>query len=123
MEFKVEYDAGIFVCTTSGEAEVGVIANLLDAMLADENWKPGIPFVHDLTNLNTGTLTVEDIMRIAKIGAERRTLLGTGKIAIVAKRDLEFGLARMLSAYIADKYDSEMGVFRSRPEAIAWLSD
>lgn len=122
MEFEIEYDAGIFVCATSGDAEVGVIEDLLDAMLAHEHWQPGVPFVHDLSNLNTGTLTVEDIMRIAGLGSERKALFGAGKIAIVARRDLEFGLARMLSVYIADELDSEFEVFRSRSEALAWLS-
>ena len=122
MDSTLEYTDGIFICALSGDAEVGTIADLLDAMLSHEKWKPGTSFVHDISKLNTGPLTVNDIRRIADLGAERIALIGAGKIAVVASRDLEFGLARMLRVFIVESLDSEFEVFRSRSEALAWLS-
>ena len=122
MDVTLEYLGGIFVCTLSGDAEVDATVELLDAMLSHEKWKPGTPFVHDISMLNTGSLTVNDIQRIAYLVAERRVLFGVGKIAVAASRDLEYGLARMLSVYISESLDSEFQVFRSRNDALAWLS-
>jgi hypothetical protein len=122
VDYTVEYIAGIFVCTPSGDAEVDATADLLDAMSSHEKWKPGTPFVHDISMLKTGSLTVNDIKRIADLAAERRALFGAGKIAVAASRDPEYGLARMLSVYISESIDSEFKVFRSRNEALAWLS-
>lgn len=122
MESKVEYVDGIFIGTTSGEAAVAGVEAFLDSVVSHEKWKPGSLLLHDLTDFDSGPLSLNDIMRIAAFGYDRRAKFGAGKIAIIAVRDLEFGLARMLSVYVDSKLDSEFEVFRSRDEALAWLS-
>ena len=100
MDFKVEYIDGVFICTSSGRAEAGDAAKVIDAMLSHPEWKPGTPRCYDISNLDTGLLTVTEIRRIADLAARRKAELGEGKIAMVASRDLEYGLARMLSVFM-----------------------
>jgi len=121
MEFHVEYHDGFFIGTTSGDAVDEQFGDLLDAMLTHDMWQPGTPWLHDHSDLNSSSLTIDGIQRIAQLCAERRTLIGKGKCAIVVARDLEFGLARMWAAHVENNWDAVTAVFRSREEAIAWL--
>jgi len=45
------------------------------------------------------------------------------RLAIVAPRDFEFGLGRMYGAHreMDNRSTKWVGVFRARPEALAWL--
>jgi len=121
VDYSIEYSNGVFIGITSGDAEVERFGDLLDAMLTHDEWQPGMPWLHDHTNLNSGPLTVNDVQRIAQLCAERSTQLGRGKCAIIGARDLEFGLIRMWSIYVERQWDVVTKVFRSREEAMAWL--
>ncbi len=122
MEFQIEYSDGIFYGKSSGDAETSVFADLLDAMLDHEKWQPGSRWLHDHSDLNSGPLTMDDVQEIALLCAERRQDLGAGKCAIVVRRDLEFGLARMWGGYIEGRWDMSADIFRSRTKALAWLT-
>jgi len=122
VDFKVEYIDGVFICTSYGRAEAGDAAKVIDAMLSHENWKPGTPRCYDILNLDTGSLTVKEIRRIADYAARRKAELGEGKIAMVASRSLEYGFARMLSVFVSQFGNSEFEVFRTRDEALDWLT-
>ena len=43
-----------------------------------------------------------------------------GRVAVVVRRDVDFGLARMYEAYVAES-PAELRVFREYSEAVAWL--
>lgn len=122
MDFTVESKDGLFVGTTSGEATADALGTFWDAVFSHEEWKPGSPFLHDISNLDCSSLREIDIRRIAAFAFEHRDLFGESKIAIVAVSDLEFGFARMLSVFVNEKLDFEFVVFRSRNEAFEWLA-
>jgi hypothetical protein len=67
--------------------------------------------------------TPERIRELALLSASMDVLSGGGKFAIVAPRDLAFGLGRMYETYRAlePRSTKEVGVFRTRPEALAFL--
>jgi len=122
LDFKVEYTDDIFICTSSGIADAGAVVDLIDTMLSHANWKPGTPRCYDISNMETGSLTVDDIRRIAGFGGDRKDETGGGRVAVVVSRDLEFGLARMLTVYLSNLVESDYRVFRSRDEALDWLA-
>lgn len=121
MEFHVEYKDGYFVGKTCGEAVAAQFGDLLDLMLHDDRWSPGMSWMHDHSELNADPLTVSDIRHIAKLCAERRTQIGSGRCAIVVRADLEYGLARMWSAYVDGSWDVATSVFRTSEQGRAWL--
>ncbi len=122
MQFTVEYHDGIFICTTSGEAEADQFGELIDIMLTHNEWKTDTPWIHDHSSLNAKPLATEDIRLIAQFCKDRRTEIGKGKCAIVVPKNLEFGLARMWEAFIGDDWYSDSDVFRSKKEALAWIN-
>ncbi|MCG7853750.1 MAG: hypothetical protein MIO92_14620 [Methanosarcinaceae archaeon] len=122
MDFTVEYIDGIFICAASGRAGEGDAARVMEAMLSHPEWKPGTPRCYDVSGLDSGSLTIDEMRRIASFAAIHKDQLGGGKIAMVASRDLEYGFSRMLSVLATQFGKSDLEVFRTREEALAWLS-
>jgi len=65
----------------------------------------------------------DGMRRLAELSAQMDPPSGT-KFAIVARQDFAFGLGRMYEAYRAlnQRSTKEVAVFRSREEALRWLS-
>lgn len=122
MQFSMNYSKGVFESKTSGDAQADQFDKLLDSMLSHEQWNPGISILHDHSDLNAGPLTVNEVKDIANMCAKRRDLIGEAKFAVVVSRDLEFGLARMWATYIEGRWQASARIFRSRNEAIDWLT-
>ena len=63
------------------------------------------------------------IVRLASVSAGMDAPVPATRLAIVAPRDFEFGLGRMYGAHreMDTRSTKRVGVFRTRPEALAWL--
>ena len=66
----------------------------------------------------------DGMRRLAELSAQMDPPSGGTKFAIVARQDFAFGLGRMYEAYRAlnQRSTKEVAVFRSREEALRWLS-
>lgn len=121
MDFEVSFQDGVFMVVTSGDAEVMRFREYLDETFAHESWQPGMPILHDHSQLNSGPLTVDDIRRIADFCAESRAQFGHTRMAVVAGHDLEYGLARMWGTFVDGRWDVAAQTFRTRDDALRWL--
>ena len=65
----------------------------------------------------------ERIVRLASVSAGMDVRAPATRLAIIAPRDFEFGLGRMYGAHrdMDGRSTKQMGVFRTRAEALAWL--
>ena len=122
VEFIVDYHHGVFEIKTFGDAEVEKFRDILESLVTHENWKPGTPFLVDHTYLNSAPLTTEDMIAIARLSGQYRAELGRAKCAHILARELEFGLARMWEAFVEKEWDVLGRLFKSRDDAIAWLT-
>ena len=122
MEFIAQCHDGFFEVKTFGDAEVEKFREVLESLVTHEKWKPGTPFLINHTDLNSAPLTSDDMMKIAGINAQYSAKIGKSKCAHLLARDLEFGMARMWEVFVQDKWDVSACSFRSRDDAIAWLT-
>ena len=78
----------------------------------------------DLRNASTAGITAEQIQDLADIGKRHGELRTGGKTAIVVSTDADFGLSRVLEAFIEiqEVPFSVMG-FRSIDKALEWLGE
>ena len=75
----------------------------------------------DFNGVSEVTWSVEDIKEAAKLAVAASRQDGVPRVvAIFAADDLHYGLARMYLAYI-EETGWEASIFRTRPDAIAWL--
>lgn len=122
MEYEIHQREGFVEVVTHGEGATAVFQELLGEVLALREWKPGTPFLNNHSDLDAGPLTVSDISAIANMVAAARVELGSSRLAVLVSRDLEYGLARMWHVFVEDKWDGTSGVFRSREDAVVWLT-
>jgi len=106
----------------SKEAVPDEFDELWDALFVHDGWKHGVSLLVDETGFDSSSLSVEDVRAIADICAKRGAELGPARIAIFVARDLEYGMNRMWMAFVEGKWGAIPELFRSRGEAIAWLT-
>ncbi len=123
MDYELAVRNGIFEVVTRGDAEVLKFKEILDATFGHERWKPGMPYLFDHSDLDSGPLTVNDVRRIADFCADRKKEFGYSRLAVVLRRDVEFGLARMWGVFVDGRWDAIVSIFRSRDKAVQWLLD
>ena len=123
MKYELIYNGRFFEGIVRGDGKVQQFAELVDLMFAHEAWKPGGAFMHDLSELNAGPLTVDDVQKIADNCVQQREQFGACRCAVVVDRDLELGLTNMWAVFVHGKWDAEVQIFRTHDEAAAWLDE
>jgi len=74
----------------------------------------------DLTALRRGPDTREELYQAAELAEESESKVDKRRVAIVVKRELDFGLARMFQVF-SERAGIDYQVFRSFDEALSWL--
>jgi hypothetical protein len=61
---------------------------------------------------------------LAQLAVQADDPAQTSRLAIIARQDLHFGLGRMYESYrsMQPKHTRQVSVFRTRQEALHWLS-
>jgi hypothetical protein len=122
-QFNLNYHDGIFEVTPSGDATLQGYYDFTKAILEHEEWKPGGLILINITELNTGPLSIGDVKAIAGISGLNSEQIGKAKVAIAVSRDLEYGMSRMWQIFVQQDavwYASEK-IFKNRDEAVTWL--
>lgn len=115
----VEIHDGIAIVTAADSFTGRTIIESRKTLMDRPDFEPGIPVLYNLREMTTLNLT-RDQLREAEVHArqvaERR---GPHLTAIFARRDVDFGMARMYEM-LSDR-EGTMRVFRDYDEALAWL--
>jgi hypothetical protein len=91
-----------------------------EAFLADPDYAVGMSFLVDLSGASLESLTLDELRRVGDHGRNIDERLGNHCTAIVAPRDLEYGVSRMFEI-LGERPNLRLQVFRDRGEALAWL--
>ena len=79
-------------------------------------------FTYENTDLNFDPITVDEVKSIATYCGLNRERFGNSKLALIVSRDLAFGMIRMWEGFMEGTWDVTERLFRSRDEALMWLS-
>jgi hypothetical protein len=120
MPISIHYDSEQNVLFSKG---TGVIS-LKDIMgyyskIERLDLKPGYSVLADYTEASPD-LIYDDVVKMVKRRLSISLKSGMLKVAIIAKSDVAFGMARMYQAMIEQEH-LEVNVFRNRGEALQWL--
>lgn len=115
----VESD-GRFIVSTMGRGSAEGIIAFLEAIVSHPSWQPGNHILLDHRKLNIADITVEAIDRVLHHFQKIAHRLGNGKIALVMKKDIDFGIARAWEFTTNEHVDMQIGVYRSLDEARMW---
>lgn len=94
------------------------------AMLVDPKFQAGMNVLWDFRQgIQTSSFSAEDMRHIVSMTAEHIKQRGAEyKLALLAPRDLYFGLSRMFEAY-GDEIPIEIHAFRTMENALDWLNE
>jgi hypothetical protein len=92
----------------------------LEARLEDPIFQPGMKVLWDCRNASIAALSNERIERLIEHNFQHQEARGSGMSAIVASRDLDYGIGRIFQAY-ADGLPWDTMVFRDLDSALNWL--
>jgi hypothetical protein len=104
----------------SGEVREAELLEVAAKLASDPAIPPGHRELVDLTRLEDTDVTAGALRRVAQIYADTDERPEDSRVAIVAPRDLFFGLSRMYEVY-RDGSPLRLRIFRTLPEARAWL--
>ncbi len=94
---------------------------------AIEDFYRGTPtrnVIWELTAANISTIRAQDVRGVAIFAREAAHSRPGGKTALVGDKDTTFGISRMYQSFaeLAGQ-ESNIQIFRTRDEALAWVSE
>lgn len=122
VEYSIETREGYLEVILTGPADIQRYLELLNKIVEYESWTQGTPVLLNQADLDAAPLTASDIRAIANGCGNKRETLGVGNLAMLVARNLEFGTNRMWQVFVEDQWDVVVKQFRSRNEAVAWLT-
>lgn len=122
MSFKhhVYPEGSIGVIRLSGVVSADEILSAIRDLYTDERWEPGFGTLWDSRDVRQLVILPEDLPGIRRTSSELIARQGMGKIAVVASRDLDYQIAKLVLMQRQVPI-REAAVFRSLTEALAWL--
>jgi hypothetical protein len=124
MAIVTHFDAtsGLVTLKVDGEVDGPMIKEALQHVVDDPDFRRGADMLWDFTNARSHDPTAGGVQDLAMFVVSLKEKRGAGyRVALVASRDLEYGIARMYQAY-AEQIPATLKVFRSLEEARLWLA-
>lgn len=120
MQISIHYEPeqNVLYSKATGAASIEDIMGYY-SKIEHMNFKPGYSVLVDCSEVSSG-ISFDDIVLIVERRSELHREIGPEKIAIVAKKDVVFGLARVFGSMIEQK-NIEANVFRDEEKALQWL--
>jgi hypothetical protein len=118
MPISIHIDGdGIAVATGSGVLRLGDARDAASALWSAAGWK-GRSAVWDLREAELEVSSI-DTRELAQFVLEHQPTPPPKRIAIVTRRDVDFGMARMFEVYREDPATA-IRIFRDYDEALGW---
>ena len=117
ISIQIEPETGMAIATCSGVLRLSDAKAGAAALWKTPGWL-GRSVVWDFQEAQFD-LSASDVHGIARFIASHQPVPPPSKVAFIAPRDVDFGLARMFEAFRED-YRTEFRVFRDYDEAVSW---
>jgi hypothetical protein len=120
-ELSVSDDGTLFTVKTQGEGDVTGIVAFLKDIISHPEWEPGRNILLDHRALKIDKISVSEIEDISTFFKSIANKLGSGKIALVMTRVIDFGIARAWEMVTDPEVGISIYVFRQMDKALDWL--
>jgi hypothetical protein len=116
----IDRAAGLIRTTGSGRVSGDDLVTYYHRLRSHPDFRGDLNEIFDLSDVTDAAVDADDVRRLSGV-TEEFTRRGVAvRVAIVAPRDLEFGLARMYEMLQSQSLN-EVRVFRDRADAEAWI--
>lgn len=108
-----------YICT--GVVDRAEITDAVDSFYADT---PTPNVIWDLADANVSALSAADVEVLADHTVSRAHSRDEGKTAIIAPKDMGYGLSRMFQTLAGlAQHQAAVRVFRTRDDALEWIDE
>ena len=119
--YELHVDARGVRVTIRSRVSVELFEEIVLAMVSDPRFRRDMPAVWDVRDsAGFGALSPAELVRMVGISRRARSATGRYRVAMVAARDVDFGVARMLGGSVSGREPLDLGVFRDVDEAERW---
>ncbi|MGD0165968.1 MAG: hypothetical protein ABSC51_01575 [Gaiellaceae bacterium] len=125
MEFELEWlHPSLLICRVSGVSTVEGCEAIMRAVISEPQYRPGIGVITVETGVDVSALTAADIEQIANLNAQFAHVPAVRSAVVVGPHSpTRYGLARMFEAYTESQENTEVEVFETLGEAMAWINE
>lgn len=121
LETKIDPESGFRTHVVRGVLDLEEVKSALEEVYARPDFKPEADTLCDLRQADLGHSSRAIIKGVVDYVREHRGAPPGARTAIVAGRDLDYGIARMYEQLLEAGSPSDVMVFRTIDEAEAWL--
>jgi len=118
----VDREAGFVRIEASGQLTLQDLLDMVDPMLRDPRFEPGMPQLVDLGAVEHTDLRADEMRTLVETYEKQTERVGASRVAVFAPRPLLFGVSRMYES-LAERLPGERRVFDDLDEAQAWLRE
>jgi hypothetical protein len=116
----IDRAAGLIRTTATGHVSGDDLVIYYSRLRAHPDFRSNLNEIFDLSDVTDAAVDAEDVRRLSGVTEEFTRHGVTVRVAIVAPRDLEFGLARMYEMLQSQSLN-DVRVFRDRADAEGWI--
>jgi hypothetical protein len=123
MQYEIAFEetGALVMLSTRGNLTVSDFSNLLQKVLGDTRWQPGIQMIADFRKASTRRLSIDDLEQVSIWMATQRERWGGGRCAIVTPEN-EWTKISMWVFLTNGNVDMEFNVLESLRSARDWIS-
>ena len=118
----IDRTAGLVIHTATGELTLDEITEAFEARLKHRDFRPGMNVLWDYRRATISSLSTQDVQQLVAFNQRIASARGGGLSAIVAPKDVDYGISRMFQIHSQDLPWHTM-VFRNLESALEWFSD
>lgn len=111
----------ILIHRTRGSLDLDDLDDIISRIAGDRRVAPGFDVLWEVGPEVQGVPTMELLREHLRTLMRLRERLGSFRTAVVAHREVHYGLANTAAVHAAEQSGIELRTFRSREDAMRWL--
>ena len=124
MAFTIDHDNQRIAVSATGVLLAHEMTDCMRSILRDGDWGESYSMLVDMTRVDRVEADYEEMRNVALTSElSARTRRRTGRHAIVAATDANFGMARMFQTMVEEKVPRQVMTFRNIEDEREWLDE
>ena len=124
MNFSINHLNQLIVMSATGVLRAREVIDCTRSLYREGDWRESYKTLVDMTTVDRMDIDFSEMRSIAATSEiAARTRLRTGRQALVAGSDANFGMARMYEAMVDEKVSQQIRTFRKIEDARKWLNE
>ncbi|HEU5079526.1 MAG TPA: hypothetical protein VFT72_09940 [Opitutaceae bacterium] len=115
--YEIDSARGLVLVRLAGKFTYADVSALSETLKNDPRFDPSFSELVDVTESESAGMPVDRLRELA----QHSIYSPQSRRAVLVKRELNFGLARVYGAYLEINGAAGVNVFRDRDEAMRWL--